>query len=1004
VKICVILALSIPMLLYPQSSQVSGLISDASGAPLEGASILLTKEDTGIRYVSQSSTQGYYFIPATQPGIYKIRVRKDGFQTSVRLAIRLAAGQDLRIDFALPLAVRQESVEVRAQASLVDTEDSAVGTILGREALDGLPLNGRGLLQLLAVMPGITVTPAGGGESGQFSSNGQRADSNSASLDGISVNNGIGVLGLAGGRGVQLGGVVPVYTTLGTTQSFVSTDSIEELQVQAPGSRAEFGRTMGAHLILTTRSGSNSFHGGIAVYLRNEGLDANDWFANFGGQPRPRFRMDDVSATLGGPIRRNRTFFFLSHETLRLDHPAVESDLVPTAFSRVTAPPGVAWLLAAMPLPNGSDFGNGLGMLTLSAPRTSGLHFTSFRLDHAIGTKLKWFSRFSQAPSVDSATNSARLLATRIAVSSTTATVGFDAALGASAYQSLRLNWSALSESSSTHTELRGHDVDLSQFLPPLSDPSQTLYSLQILSPSIALVSDSASDRQRQWNVVDTMSLTRGAHTLVLGADYRALAPAIRSKPNAITAVYANLDAFASRHPLEIGASERNNVSLGLSNLSVFAGDTWRISPRFVLHYGLRWEYNPPPNGRSGAPMFAAVVPGDPPQVRFGQQGSALFRTGWGSFAPRLGIAAKLDATGKTVLRASGGIYYDPVFAAVLQAAVSEIGTNISVLDPSGGSVSYSQNSTATPASASALAANFRLPYSFQWNGTLDRQMAGRSDVSLSWVGALDRRLLRLEQTHTADGDSLAFYSNLGQSNYQAMQVQWRTHLRPALEVLSSFTWAHSIDNVSRDNEAYQWQPGWPGTIDRGNSLFDIRRSFSAAFSASPRMWRGWSLHGLLLARTGFPLTVTALNPSLAFGLESRADLVSGEAVWIPDAAVPGGRRLNTAAFAPSSLAQPGTLGRNSIAGFGMWQMDLAIQRELRLRGGLAAQLRAEAFNVLNHPNFGNPDSFLSDPTFGRAGSMLNQFLGTGGPSAGLVPAFQMGGPRSIEIALRFRF
>jgi hypothetical protein len=1002
-KFGVIAALAVPLLMRGQIAQLSGLVTDASGAPLPGASVLLTKEDTGTRYASQSSTQGYYFIPATQPGVYKIRIRKDGFQTSVQLGVRLTAGQDTRIDFVLQLGIRQETVEVKARATPLDTEDSTAGTVIDREAIESMPLSGRNLLPLLESVPGITVTPAGGGESGQFSSNGQRADSNLVTVDGVSVNDGIGVIGLASGHGVQLGGVVPVYTTMGTTQSFVSADSIEELLVQTPGSRAEWGRSMGAHVIVTTRSGSNGFHGGLAGYLRNEALDANDWFANRGGQAGPRFRMSDLSATIGGPIRRNRTFFFVSQESLRLDHPAVTTSLVPTALARLDAPPGAAWLTTALPLPNGPDFGGGLGLLTLDAPRTSSLDFTSIRVDHAIGSKVKIFSRVSRSPSLDSTSNPGSLIAGRISVSSINATAGVDAALSASAYQSIRLNWSAPRESSSTWTEALGRSVDLSQFLPPLSDPSQTVYSMQILDPSIAMVTDRAIGRQRQWNLVDTTSITHGSHTVVLGADYRALWPGLNSKPYMITAVFGNLDSFAARRPLEIAVAERNSVSLRLRNLSAFAQDTWRISSRVVLNYGLRWEDNPAPAGHSGAPLFAAVTPGQPLQVRFGQQGNSLWNGGWGSLAPRVGIAWKLDAAGKTVLRASAGVFYDPGFAAVLQAAISQIATNVSVVDPSGGSITYSQNSTAIPASASALAANFRMPYSAQWNGTLDRQVARRSTVSLSWVGAADRRLLRLEQTQMADGESLAFYTNHGQSSYQALQAQWRVHLRPEIDLLSAFTWAHSIDNVSRDSDPFLWQPGWPGSIDRGNSTFDVRRSFSAAFTASPRGWKGWSAHGLLLARTGFPLTVMALDPSLPFGLESRPDLVAGQAVWMADPGAPGGRRLNSAAFAASSLAQPGTLGRNAILGFGMSQLDLAVQREFRLRDRLTTQLRVEGFNVLNHPNFGNPDSFLTDPTFGRAGSMLNQFLGTGGPSMGLVPAFQMGGPRSMQIALRFR-
>lgn len=673
---------------------------------------------------------------------------------------------------------------------------------------------------------------------------------------------------------------------------------------------------------------------------------------------------------------------------------------MPTALSRLSTPPGSAWLTSALPLPNGPEVSPGLGLLTLDAPRSSTVDSTSVRLDHTFGPKLQLFSRYSHAPSSDALTNPGSLRGTRVWVGSDSFTAGLDGEIGRFGPNSLRLNWTAITEGSSTWTEAGGRRVDLSQYLPALSDPAQSVYNLQILTPSVSLVTDNAIGRQRQWTVVESVSKTRGRHTFAFGADYRTLAPRLASSPYMMTTVYADLAAFATNAPLVVAMSQRNNVSLGLRNVSAFAQDTWRISPRLAVNYGMRWEYNPAADGGEGAPLFESVTPGNPTQVRFGVRGGQLWKTGLGGFAPRFGIVKRLDACGTTILRASAGLFYDPGFASALEGAISHLTTNISL---NGGATTYSQVSTTSPATASTLASNFRMPFSVEWSTRLERQLRTRSSASLSWLGSSGHRLLRLEQVQTADGDSVAFYSNNGASSYQAMQAQLNARPKPGFEVLAAFTWAHSIDNVSRDSDLFLWQPDWPGSIDRGNSSFDVRRSVSGAFTASPAAWRGWSLNGVFRARSGFPLTVTALNPRLVFGIESRPDLVGGRPVWIADGNAPGEKRLNAAAFAPSTLPRPGSLGRNAIQGFGMSQLDVALQREFRVYERVTAQFRVEAFNTFNHPNFGNPDTFLSNPTFGRATSMLNQFLGSGGPSTGLAPAFQIGGPRSLQIALRLR-
>jgi hypothetical protein len=998
-------AILMPLALLAQNVRVSGLVRDSSGAVLPEATVTLVHTDTGSRHVSRSNSEGFYAIPVTQPGVYKAQVRKDGFQTAVQAGVRLEAGQNARIDFTLRLSVLEESMDVTAERDSVLSEGSGLGTVIGRDLIEHLPLNGRGLLGLIDVVPGITVTPAGSGESGQFSASGQRADANYITVDGIAVNTGIGVIGLPGGQGVQLGGAVPVYTALGSMQSFVSAEAVEEFHIQTSGGRADIGRTIGAHLSFITRTGSNAIHGSVFEYLRNEALDGNDWFANRTGQRRPVFRMNDFGGSLGGPLARNRTFFFLSHESLRLDHPAVETEYVPTALSRAFAPPSLKWLLQAIPLPNGPVVAPGLALLTLPAPRSSRLDSSSLRLDHSFRPTLRVFARLAYAPSGDDVLDSGALRATSASVNSRSLTIGADATFGHSAYNSLRLNATAVGETAMTQVQASGNAVDLSRFVPALTPASQTVYGLDILSPTLALVSDSARGGQRQWNLADQFNFVRGRHLFGFGVDYRRLAPDLSSKPFMVGAVFANLDGLASGAPLALSVSHRNTVSLRLSNLSAFAQDSWRVSPRLTLNYGVRWEFNPAPDSGSGAPLFESVTPGNPVGIQFAPQGTTLWTAGLGHLAPRIGFAWKLDSNGKLVLRSSAGLFYDPGFGPALEASISQLTTDISLQNYAGGvNVSYSQYPTSKPASAAPLVSNFRIPLSVQWNTTLEREMSRGVIASLSYAGALDRSLLRFEQSQITTGESLEYFTNHGDSSYHSLQTQVRSRYGQSLDGMASFTWAHSIDNVSRDGDLFLSEPAWPGSVDRGNSSFDVRRSFSAAVIYHPRLLHGWSLNAIYRARSGFPLTITGINPNLMIGIESRPNLVFGQAVWIDDPNSAGGRRLNRSAFANATSNVPGSLGRNSIEGFAMSQMDLAIERQFTIWEGLKAQFHIEAFNAFNHPSFGNPDTFLMDPAFGRATSMLNQFLGTGGPSAGLIPAFQIGGPRSLQAALRFQF
>jgi hypothetical protein len=1001
VKFLIVAAMA-PVLLLAENAQVSGLVRDSSGAILAGAAVILTKEDTGVRHQTKTGGEGYYSIGAVQPGVYKIRVNRDGFQPTVRMGLKLDTGESARIDFTLQLGPVTDSVNVQGSSEDVETDESAVGTFIGHDLIEALPLAGRGLLTLLEITPGVVITPAASGvEAGQFSAAGRRADANYLTVDGISVNDGIQLgFGSSGTAAVEqtLGGAIPAYTALGSMQGLVSIEAIEEFRVQTSGAQADAGRMPGAHLSITTRSGTNAIHGGYSQYFRNEALDANDWFGNQAGQPRGPFRLNDYGATLGGPLKRNRTFFFIAQEDLRLRHALPEMQFLPTASARTIPGFTPAWLTTGLPLPNGPEISPGIATYTVNAPRNSGVDSTDVRIDHGLTSSTRSFARFSRAPSYDNQEHPGLLASAVITLNATRFTTGLDSMIGPSINNSLRANYSSVAEGFAIDTP----GIDMASFAPSLGLPGITSYAFSVLSLGLVIENDQARAQQRQANIVDQIGINRGPHLLQFGADFRGLAPRLSSSPYFVSSLYSDLPSLAQGNIYILSVNQRDPVAMQMGNLTLFAQDVWKVNSRLTLTYGLHWEYNPAPSSGGNAPLFASVNLQNS-TIQAAAEGARLWEVGPGNFAPRLGMALRLRP-GLT-LRAAGGVYYDLGFGQALETEISNNTASFFNVSTSSTSLPLSfASGDGSLTSATKLATGFRTPVSIQWNTSLEQEISRHAVLSISYLGSADRRLLRNELLLLPSLGYTNVFTNRGEASYQALQTQVRSRFSRRLQGLASFTWAHSIDNSSRSEDLFSPNAGWVGNVDRGDSSFDVRRAFSAALTYDLPWLRGWSVSGIFRARSGFPITVDGVNSYFPPGEETRPDLVAGQPVWIADPNAPTGVELNRAAFIMPAALQPGTLGRNAIPGFGMSELDLAIQREFVFKDRLRMQLRLETFNTLNHPNFGNPDTFLGDPGFGKPATMLDQFLGAGGPASGLAPALQIGGPRSLQLAVRFRF
>ena len=346
-----------------ESASIRGSVIDPSGAVVPSAMVRLIDVDRGLQNQVTTGDGGFYAFANVRPGHYRMEVEKSGFKLVRLTGITVNVQDNLEQNFKLSIGAPSESIEVKADTVKVNTADGTVSTVIDRHFADNLPLNGRSFQTLIMLTPGVVVTQTASDDQGQFSVNGQRADANYFTVDGVSANFGVtGFFPL-----VQVaGGALPALTASGGTNSLVSVDAMQEFRVQTSTFSPEFGRTPGGQISIATRSGTNAFHGTAFEYFRNDVLDANNWFNGYTNNPalpKAEERQNDFGGVIGGPIIKDKTFFFFSYEGLRLRQPSSQETVVPDAASRnVQTAGGIAIrpYLNAYPLPNGAELGNGV--------------------------------------------------------------------------------------------------------------------------------------------------------------------------------------------------------------------------------------------------------------------------------------------------------------------------------------------------------------------------------------------------------------------------------------------------------------------------------------------------------------------------------------------------------------------------------------------------------------------------------------------------------------------
>lgn len=1045
-----------------ETATLSGLVTDPQGKVVPGVAVEVTNVDTNVSVHQTTNGVGLYLAVGLKPGRYRVSVTKDGFRRIDLTDLVLNVQDVLSRNFQLQLGPVMASITVVADQNNINTTDGSVSTVMDETYVKNMPLNGRSFQDLILLAPGIvTQTPqasqvsatTGLGRTGEFSVNGQRPESNYYTVDGVSAN-----VGVAAGQDVFVGasgsGSLAASTALGTTQGLVSVDDLQEFRVQSSTYSAEYGRNPGGQFAFETKSGTNQWHATAYDYLRNGFFDAPDWFNNYFGTKEPGLRQNDFGGTLGGPVKipglyngKDKTFFFVSYEGLRLTAPhSATVNFVPDLCmrgigtcpsGRNPAPSALQQALNAFPVPNGPDFADGVAEYIASWSTPSSLDSTSIRFDHVVNDKLRLRFRFSDTTS-NSTTRGAYLgggssdsstpsVVKSSAYTMRTYTAGISSVFSSRLSNEFRLNYSSNGVTGRQVINAFGGStpVDLVQLL---GLPARSAVTVGLLYDgyNISLQQQQQSGAQRQWNLVDTASLSLGRHSFKFGVDYRRLAPIATVPPVAVPYFYAG-EAFVEQNNAYTGVQSNAPAYPLYTNFSAFAQDEWRVSQRLSLSLGLRWEVNPAPSVTQGLNAYA-IQGSDPNTWTLAPQGTPLWRTTWYNFAPRLGVAYTLhNAPGReTVVRGGGGVFFD---TGQQLGALGFLGPGFSASTAIGFGGSFPVLAGAVPAIVNppvgpyaqvySFAPHLQLPYTLQWNASIEQALGKRQVLTVSYVGSHASRLLQENSILPVNNPNVSFFSfveNGLTSDYDSVQIQFRRRLSRGLTALASYTWSDCLDYGSQ-NYIIGYQ--------RGNCDFDVRDNFSAALSYDlpnvghnrvvNAMLHNWGLDDRFTARTAFPVTLTGFGLLQPNGqiYDEGLNIVPGQPIYLygancalvlqqlgdlsPGQECPGGRAINPSAFVNVSSGL-GNAPRNFARLFGAWQMDLSVRRNFPIHERLSLQFRAEAFNIFNHPNFGTVNGQYGASTFGQSTATLASSLGV------LSSLYQMGGPRSLQFGLKLMF
>jgi hypothetical protein len=1022
------LSLTVPAWSQSVDTGFLGTATDDSGAAVPGATVTITSPSTGVSKTVVTGAQGEYAVRYLTPGTYDLTITAQGFTMQTQKGVVLQLGQQDKLDFALHVGGTAQVVEVHGTQPLLQSENASLGAVIGPERTQNLPLNGRKFDDLAVLTPGVSV---------------YNPDIHSSSTDGsaISSNGGRSTWGQINLDGVTMTNNRHAYVNL-----YPSIDAIQEFRVQTGNYSAEYGGSAGSNVNIQLKSGTNDFHGSVFEFIRNDAVDARNYFIP---SPLPKnvLKQNQFGGTIGGPIVKDRTFFFASYEGLRSveDFPGTAQVLTAAQrqgdFSATQTPilnpatgqpypnnqlpvnPVSQQIIDTyMPLPNIAN-SNGAANYAGSSEGDLSVDQGIIRLDHHFNENNQVFLHYIYAnrnfPTTD--LNPAFRFTGTYPIHN--AALQYLHIFSPTLLNELRVGTNLehvkqLSVRTGTGFTIESLGINGFKVGGPNGrplNPNEEGFPILNISGYLGMGDDKAAsnlDDSRTYQVADTVTWTKGQHTLLFGTDLRYV------QDNATTnnTPFGEMD-FTS----DIAGDPAAAFMLGYPRTSLtpegvpitkarqwktaeYVQDNWKVTPKLTLNLGMRYDIFAPPvdiNNVSRTLDFSTPTPTLVPGP--GQRLNNIWSITYKDFGPRIGFA--YSATPTIVVRGGYGIfYYGGQFdnINILQLNPPTAGS-LTITNPSTDPVATIQN----PVPASLYPANpffnavtvpadrKRPDLSLQtYNLTVSKQF-GSNVLDVSYVGVkgthLDSSIKNFNSPAPGPGDIQArrpyptwarirYQDFGGASSYNGLQTHFEHRLTQGLSLTAAYTWSHELDNQAFDTngggcgcqnprQPHEWASG---VTDQRHSLA-IGYVWALPKMSAPHGFmqavNGWTLNGLILLSSGLPYDVLLSSDSQnTDGQWERPNLVPGQKLSTPHRSIQ--QWFNTAAFVDSGLAY-GDSSRNPLVSPSTRVVNLAIMKDIQMPFSEAQrlQMRFEAFNALNTPQWATPDANLGDGTFGQVTS-----------------------------------